>query len=46
MSLVAIPVIYPIAHDALVAMTQHVIEAENAKGNGKIRLVLVDAISR
>lgn len=46
LSLVAIPLVYPLSHDALVAATERVIEEENCKGNGRIRLALFDAISR
>lgn len=45
LSLVAIPLVYPVTHEAILATTAKVIAAENAKGNGKIRLALFDAIS-
>lgn len=36
---------YPISHAALIDLTRQTIAAENAKGNGKLRLCLLDAIS-
>lgn len=45
LTLVPIQVAYPISHADLIALTRQTIEAENAKGNGTIRLALFDAIS-
>lgn len=45
LSLVPIEVEYPISHSKLLQLTRETILRENAKGNGKVRLGLVDALS-
>lgn len=45
MTLVPVPLRYPVPHAEVIAKTKAVIEEANAAGGGKIRLALIDAIS-
>ena len=45
LSLVPVPLEYPVSHAALLKALTEAIDAEAKKGGGKIRLALVDAIS-
>jgi hypothetical protein len=46
LSLVPIPLVYPLSHDEVIETTKRTIAQENDKANGRIRLALFDAISR